>query len=138
MKGNHSTTPPFQPYRTRQNKARDTRKIVLSRHPHLFNHTTHAKTEPRRQKTRTVPPPTPAKCPNILVPARRSTQRRLTHTNMYVTRPARKFPRAQHTQLRRTERKTINIHTPLTRITVNKRQRNFHHLNAVLQHMILF
>jgi hypothetical protein len=60
--------------------------------PHHFNRTVPAKAEPRKQKIRTVPPPTPAKCPDILVPARHSTQRRLTHANMYVTRPAREIP----------------------------------------------
>ncbi len=65
----------------------------------------------------TTPPP--------LVPARHSTQRRLTHADMYVTQLARKFPRAQHTQLGETNHKTTNIHTPLIGITMNRRQQEF-------------
>ncbi len=69
---------------TRLNKAENTREVVLSRHPPptCSITQTHVKTEPRRQKIRTGPPPTPAKRPNILVPARHSTQRRRTNANM--------------------------------------------------------
>jgi hypothetical protein len=89
-KSQHNPAISIVPYPPKQ--SRETRKSVLSRHAHQFNPAKHARTEQRRKKIRTAPPPTPAKGPNILVPARHSTQRRLTHANMYVTRPARKIP----------------------------------------------
>jgi hypothetical protein len=123
---------PYRAYPPAKRTANKLRKMKRENTapPHHFNRTVPAKTEPGKQKIRTVPPPTPTKSPNIFVPARHSTQRRLTHTNMYVTRLARKFPRAQHTQLRKTEHKTISIHTPLTGITMNKRKRKLSPLKS--------
>ncbi len=112
-KENSAPPPPFQSYRTRQNRAKENRKSVQSRRTHQ-----------RSAQIYSYRPGTPHSGDS--------------HTRI-CTWPGspEKFPRAQHTQLRKTEHKTINIHTPLIGITVNKKNENFHHLNAVLQHMIL-
>jgi hypothetical protein len=95
---NTAPPPPFQSYRTRQNGAKENRKSILSRHPHQ-----------QSAQIYSYRPGTPHSGDS--------------HTRI-CTSPGspEKFPRAQHTQLRKTEHETISIHTQITEITVNKRK----------------
>jgi hypothetical protein len=67
----------------------------------------------------------------MLVPARHSTQQGLTHTDTHVTQLAREIPTSPAHPIKETEHETISIHTQITEITVTKKKRNFHHLNAL-------
>ncbi|MFO0004328.1 MAG: hypothetical protein ACK559_24670, partial [bacterium] len=89
------------------------------------------------QETCTGPPPSPAKRPNILVPARHSTQRKHTDADMYMTRLARKFPRVQYTQLWQTSHKTINKHTPVRGTTMSRKQRKFLPIESITAYDII-
>ncbi len=101
------------------------------------NHAKQAKTEPKKTENPYCPATHTSKCTNILVPTRHSTQRRLTYPDIYVTRLARKFPRAQHTQLRKTEHETLSIHTQITEITMNKGKRKLSPVKHSTQQRIL-
>ncbi len=129
-KSQHNPAISIVPYPPKQ--SRETRKSVPSRHPHHSNPAKHARTEQRRKKISTAPPPTPAKGPNILVPARHSTQRRLTQANMYVTQPARKIPTSPIDPIK--EDGTRNFKYTHTDYRDNNEQENenFHHSNTVL------
>jgi hypothetical protein len=126
-------------YRTHQNRTRKTENPYCPATPTCSIVPYPPKQSQRnKKKTRTVPPTTPAKCPKYTRtgPAL-YTAETPTQANMYVTRLARKFPRAQHTQLKKTEHETISIHTQITEITVKTRKRKFSPIKCSIQHMIL-
>ena len=138
MKKFCNTTPPVQSYRTCQKEQEKLENPYCPATPPPTPITPNKpKRSQRKQKIRTAPPPTLAKCTNILVPIRHSTQRRLTYPDIYVTRLARKFPRAQHTQLRKTEHETLSIHTQITEITMNKGKRKISPVKHSTQQRIL-
>ena len=103
----------------------------------MFNRAVHAKTEPRKIETRTVPPTTPAKCPKYTRtgPALHKAE---THTHdTHVTQLAREIPTSPAHPIKETKHETISIHTQITEITVNKRKRKFSPIKCSIQHMIL-
>ncbi len=84
------------PYRRHPTAKRTDSKLKKAKRnpdhpPHHFNRTEPATTKPEKRKIRTVPPSAPRKCPNKVVLARHSTQRRHTHRK-HMTRPAREIP----------------------------------------------
>ena len=82
----------------------------------------------RERKLRTVPPPTPPKCPIKIVPARHSTQRRHTH-EIYMTRLAREIPTDPAHPINK-NRTYKDKHTPLTENQGTKREmKDLHNKN---------
>jgi hypothetical protein len=55
-----------------------------------------------------------------------------THTHGYArAQLAREIPTSPAHPIKEIEHETISIHTQITEITVTKKKRNFHHLNAL-------